>query len=421
MNKKILSLATIILLISGCSKTENNDHQNKQSKLQEAINLMKTNYEFQANFTVKETTNDKFENYSLDYKYIDGDNEAFFYKLKQTYTTGDPSKILYEKTIFEDENGQAYQEFVSLENVVEKDYDSFGYLYNFYHNNPFSMISDHDFSKTNKTDEYELNSNATMRFLSQIPVFEMPFLTSVNKSNVNLKDGKFDTLSISFKEAETYLSSLSITFKNINATNIEHAKPYVATEEQTLLTNALNEYANAHVLTITDSSGQPQKQYFTGRSIFIQNDPNATNIDEWYDIWINNLTYDEDSLYNLYSSDAVNWYVDSQLLDGYDNYDYQRCHFEKINGVFFDYDNGEFKCKEAYLNDYAKNLIPANIKSVILPEYANVEEIIINLDSNNKLSNIFIKTDRSNAGLNIKVEKFESLPFGIEDVAVDAI
>lgn len=406
-NKRLLLL---LVLITSCNQSSSfSGNIDKESLLSHMLE----NYQLDASYQVK--NNDGIKDFKLQYKYVNQSNESFYKSVRQIFTDGNPSRLIEEITVFEDEEGKAYTERVNLENIVEKNYnfisENFTY-YNYHFYNPFSILNDDDFTKVDDN-TYTLDNNKANVFISTF--IQEEYVSLVNKATFKFIDDKLASIDIETKEKETYLSSFKIEVSNVSKTTIEHAKPYESSNEQTQLTEAFKTIGQSYVMTYEDSDYK-QKLYFSGRSIYVQSNINSTEIDEW-DVWMNSINNDENCLYNLYYNGGY-WEVDSPLLSGQDTYDYQRSHFEKLNGVFFNYQNdGSFISKLSYGDEMAKSIIPAYFKSSL----SNAKNIAITIFlEDNKIHEIYLDGDKGSIA-KITLETYTELPFGIVDEPAEVI
>lgn len=400
----VLLLSTMFLGVTSCDETSssmggntsstsgNNTGNNSEvvkTDTYKALETIRKGFTLEADYTIKS------DNFHLAYTYQNENEEAFSRVIDKVYTTDDPSDRMKDETIFENEEGFAYDESLGLDNKVKNNVHKD--LFNTKYINPFSLLNEHDFT-LDKDNTYKVNVDKMTYILPLLT--EKNFL--VKEASVVLTNSQITSVSISGTSEETFNGQ--ITYGN----KINHLATKTEGEKQQLLSQAFVAMGNAFVVDIVDNSyGDHRKVYCTGNTIYLQENAEETEI-SMEDLWLNRYETDEGTgLYEYYYSSGV-W------EDNYSNekiYAEEISRFDSLSGALFDFDE---------TNGYSvTGSLGALVAKALMPKaYVNsvgYDELNVNVKLNQgKVSEVTISND-SDCDIVMTFTEYTKLPFGLID------
>ena len=417
MNKKCLLSAVALCLISSflfsCSNKTNNDSETSDninsepeiSEVSKALKNIKDGFKLSG---LGKLTEDEENDFSFEYTYLNKDEEGFSTKISLVYPD-DPDDVLVDETYFKDEDGNVYQESLGIDNIVKRNINT-DYTYDSVHINPFTLLNEDDFI---------LESNGKYRVDNHKMSFVIDRMFSMNNklisSFITIENNKFVSFEIKAKEAfenYPYVSEVKGSFE-YDGVKLNHILPLEESEAQKNLTAALNNVGDAYVIDlINHKENEHQKIYMSGKSIFVQYDYSASEIDEWQDSWWNSVIGENGLIELYYMADIDGW---GDNGNSYDSYEEALPKFDIISGALFEYDEirDVFTLESEYADIIAGKFVPKMFYNAV--GYKNNLTIEITL-ANNSLSNVhFFNED---CDIEMILSEFNELPFNLKDEAV---
>ncbi|MCH5172228.1 MAG: hypothetical protein J1F31_05330 [Erysipelotrichales bacterium] len=414
MNKKCVFSIVTFSLISGflfscgngsSTNSSKEDDDIQVSEVSKALKNIKEGYKLSGSGKLFEEEETDF---SFEYTYLNREEEGFGTKISLVYPD-DPDDVLVDETYFKDEDGNIYQETLGIDNVVKRNINTY-YTYDSAFINPFTLLNEDDFA-------LESNGKYSVDIHKMSYVFDKVF--SMNNKLVSafmtIENDRFISLELNAKEAfenNLYVSKLEGNF-NYNDVKLNHILPLEESAEQKQLTAALNSVGDAFVIDfINNNDHEHQKIYMSGKSIFVQYDYSATEIDEWQDSWWNSVI-GENGLIELYYMADIDAWGDNG--NSYDSYEEALPKFDIISGALFAYDEVRdvFTLESEFADIVAGQFMPKMFYNAV--GYKNNLTIEISL-ANGSLSNVHFFSE--DCDIEMVLSEFNELPFNLKDEAV---
>ncbi|MCH5180019.1 MAG: hypothetical protein J1F32_02255 [Erysipelotrichales bacterium] len=414
MKKKCVFSIVTFGLISGflfscgngsSTNSSKEDDDIPASEVSKALKNIKEGYKLSGSGKLFE---DEEADFSFEYTYLNKDEEGFSTKISLVYPD-DPDDILIDETYFKDEDGNIYQESLGIDNVVKRDINM-NYTYESAYINPFTLLNENDFY-LESNGKYSVDTHKMSYVLDKVFYMNNKFVSAF----MTIKDDKFVSFEVNAKEAFENNSYVSKVEGNFNYDNVKlnHVLPLEESDAQKKLTTALNSVGDAFVIDfINNKESEHQKIYMSGKSIFVQYDYSATEIDEWQDSWWNSVI-GENGLIELYYMADIDAWGDNG--NSYESYEEALPKFDIISGALFEYDEARdvFTLESEYADIVAGQFMPKMFYNAV--GYKNNLTIEISL-ANDSLSNLhFFNKD---CDIEMILSEFDGLPFNLKDEAV---
>ncbi len=390
------------------SGENNSSHveQNLLSEVNSALKNINKGFKLKVLGTIIQTEE---VNFQFDYDYLNETEEGFHSKLSYVYKDN-PSDIVFDETYFRDEEGKIYQETLGLDNLIKKTYDN-DYLYDNVYINPFSLLNENDFTSLNNG-KYNVNLHKMAYVLDKF----FPNGSKITSATMTIEDKKFVSLEIeseAFFEEDNYISEMRGTF-SYDDIELNHLQPLPESGDQKKLSVALANVGNSYVIDFIDhQEAEHQKIYLSGKSIFVQHDFEADEIDEWQDSWWNTVEGESGLIELYYIQDSNSW---GDNGNSYDDYTKAIPQFNIISGALFNYEKATnlYQLSSEYADIVAGSFVPKMLYNSV--GYESNLTIEINLNDNNQLEKVCFLNE--NIDIEMVISSFDSLPFNLVDEAV---
>lgn len=387
----------------------------KISEVNAAIKNVQQGFNLSATITsVKREEQEKEE---FEYTYLNNQEEGYHRKLSHT-SEDNISQTTLDETIFKDSDGSAYKEKLGLDNVVGKIKISESESYDALYVNPLGLLNEDDFTLVDGG-KYNLDLHKMTIVSNFLNPTASTKLTAASVTIANNKFTSFDFTYSSYVAEEESGASTSTTFQgtfSYENVKLTHLVPFVETDDQKKLSAAIESLGNTFVIDyVNNKNSKHHKVYYTGKSVFFQDDYQAKKISEYYDYWWNTIQGKEDNkLHKLtyYSYGGGSW---DDAYETYDSYDVALPKFNSVASALYTYDKSAqtYTLPSTYAEEAAKFFVP----KMYTTDVSNSEGLTITIGiSESKLNNIKLKSDA--VDIEMSFSAFDKLPFDIKDEPV---